>query len=430
MFLSFCGASFAARDSAVNQKQACLWFDCEANYRRLSSPDSVRHYLQLAKDTGFTDVVLDVKSIMGEVCWHSRIAPFMGEWEGWYRDQDYDLTAIMINECHRIGMRISASLNIFCGGHNFFGRGIIYKQYPQWQSLIYNNGVMTPIEKIKTTYNGMLNPADPEVRRYQLDVLAEFAGRYPHLDGIILDRVRYDGITGDFSDLSRREFERYAGITVGNFPEDILYWEEDSDKMRWRRGPLFKKWVEWRAGVIYTFFEEARRTIRQAAPEVEFGTYTGAWYPTYYEVGVNWASRDYDPSRDYDWATSEYRKWGCAELFDIYMTGLYYTDITTDDGKRRRAAVAKRTEAAMSEAEDDWYTVEGGAKHARELTRGAAPLIGSIYVEQYANHPEEFSLAIRMVMSACDGVMVFDISHIVSRGWWKIVAEAIKNPIK
>ena len=34
-----------------------------------------------------------------------------------------------------------------------------------------------------------------------------------------------------------------------------------------------------------------------------FGTYTGAWYPSYYEVGVNFASNQYDPSKDFDWAT-------------------------------------------------------------------------------------------------------------------------------
>ena len=33
-------------------------------------------------------------------------------------------------------------------------------------------------------------------------------------------------------------------------------------------------------------------------PNISFGTYTGAWYPSYYEVGVNFASKNYDPSKN------------------------------------------------------------------------------------------------------------------------------------
>ena len=43
-----------------------MWFDCEANYATLSHPDSIRYYVSKIHDMGFTDVVVDVKSIMGE----------------------------------------------------------------------------------------------------------------------------------------------------------------------------------------------------------------------------------------------------------------------------------------------------------------------------------------------------------------------------
>ena len=66
-------------------------------------------------------------------------------------------------------------------------------------------------------------------------------------------------------------------------------------------------------------------------PDISFGTYTGAWYPSYYEVGVNFASKKYDPSEDFDWATSEYKNYGYAELMDLYTTGNYYTDITIEE---------------------------------------------------------------------------------------------------
>ncbi len=59
-----------------------MWFDCEANYATLSHPDSIEFYLEKVRALGFGNVVVDVKSIMGETLYDSGIAPYMGEFEG------------------------------------------------------------------------------------------------------------------------------------------------------------------------------------------------------------------------------------------------------------------------------------------------------------------------------------------------------------
>ena len=51
-----------------------MWFDCEANYATLSSPDSIEFYLEKCRDLGFGNVVVDMKSIMGEVLYDSKKA--------------------------------------------------------------------------------------------------------------------------------------------------------------------------------------------------------------------------------------------------------------------------------------------------------------------------------------------------------------------
>jgi len=206
LFLALVVIGFSAH---ANSKQKYMWIDCEANYERMSSPDSIRFYLVKLKQIGFTDVVVDVKSIMGEVLYKSKIAPFMGEWEGHYRSEDFDMMDHFIREGHKLGLRVHASLNVFAGGHNFFNRGIIYKQHPEWQSLVYWEGKLMKIGDMKWNYNGMMNPANPEVQQYQKDILKEFALKYKKIDGIILDRMRFDNITSDFSDLSRKLFEEY-----------------------------------------------------------------------------------------------------------------------------------------------------------------------------------------------------------------------------
>ena len=409
-----------------NGKPLYMWFDCEANYARLSNPDSIRYYAEKLRDLGFTDLVVDVKSIMGETLYKSDIAPYMGEWKGVTRPETYDMLAHFIRIGHELGLRVHGSLNVFAGGHNFFDRGIIYGEHADWQSQVYTEGRIVPISSIKSNYNGMLNPANPEVQAYELAILREFATKYPDVDGIIFDRVRYDNITSDFSTLSKELFEACIGQKVEHFPEEILRWEQDAEgKWSWAEGPLFRRWIEWRASVIKGFVVEARKQLKEINPRLLIGDYTGAWYPTYYYVGVNWASERFDPAQYFDWATPDYRKTGYAEQLDIYMTGLYYTLVTKAEVDAANSAVGQRTEAGMTDDQSYWYCIEGGAEWARRLTAGVVPVTGSIYVDQYGNDAGRFTRAVAEALRDTDGLMIFDIVHIIQRDWWPELAEGI-----
>ena len=50
----------------ASQKPVYMWVDCEANFARMSSADSIAFYTEKMKAIGVTDIVVDVKSIMGE----------------------------------------------------------------------------------------------------------------------------------------------------------------------------------------------------------------------------------------------------------------------------------------------------------------------------------------------------------------------------
>ncbi|MEG0788606.1 MAG: alpha amylase family protein [Alistipes sp.] len=424
----FAALAVVSCTTVKQEKPLYMWFDCEANYARLSHPDSIRYYVTKLHDMGFTDLVIDVKSIMGETLYKSDIAPYMGEWEGVTRPANYDILALFIEEGHKQGLRVHGSLNVFAGGHNYFDRGIIYGEHADWQSQVYTEGKIVPISTIKSNYNGMLNPANPEVQEYELAILREFATKYPTVDGIIFDRVRFDNITSDFSLLSKELFEKYAGVSVRNFPDDILYWEQGADqKWNWKPGALFNKWVEWRASVIKNFVVKAHTQLKQANPKLLIGDYTGAWYPTYYYVGVNWASDQFDPSQDFDWATPEYKNTGYAEQLDIYMTGLYYTLVTKDEVDKANNLVGQRTEAGMVNEQNYWYCIEGGAEWAKKITKGVVPVTGSIYVEQYEGNATQFSRAVAQALRDTDGLMIFDIDHIIKRDWWSVLSEGIHD---
>ena len=411
-------------------KRLYMWLDCEANFERLSTPDSIDYYMGRIKELGFTDVVADVKSIMGEVLYKSDIAPYMGEWNGTVRSEEYDMLAEVEAACRKHGLGCFASLNVFCGGHNFVKRGIIYNEHPEWQSIGWWHNKLLPVNEMDFNYNGMVNPANPEVREYQLAILEEFARKYPTIDGIIFDRVRYDDIWADFSPLSLADVAPYAGLEKSPEPKDIMTWYEDENG-KWRHKPAtyFKEWMEYRAGVIKSFVEEAHKRIKAINPNLLLGDYTGAWYPTYYYVGVNWASEKYNPAEEFEWASENYYKTGYADLLDVYMTGLYYTPITKHEVDTHFPDIGQRMEAGMdAEARNYWYCVEGAAELAQKITCGVVPVVGSIYVEQYMGDEERFGRAVTQAIESCDGgMMLFDLCHIVSHNWWDTLQRAIER---
>jgi uncharacterized lipoprotein YddW (UPF0748 family) len=405
-----------------------LWMDATANFARLSTKDSVKYYLQKCKEVGVTDIVIDVKPITGEVLYESKIAPVMQEWKGFIRNNNFNLLQTAIEEGHALNLKVHASINVFSGGHSTFKRGIIYTNHADWQSKLYTDSGIVDISTIKTKISGMLNPANPAVQKYELSILSEILKKYKSLDGIILDRARYDGMEADFSDLSKTLFEKYIGKKVKQFPADIFSYKKGEKKLVKAPGILYKEWLEWRASVIYNFFKEARSVAKAANPKIIFGDYTGAWYPTYYEVGVNWASNKYDVQKDYPtWATKKYQQYGYAELLDLYSSGCYFYEVTKQEVADSNGIKAARTEAGMSDQKAPWYSVEGSAEMAMNITMKAAPLLGSIYVDQYKTNKTQCVKAMQMCLDKTNGLMIFDMVHIVERDWWDAIKNLQKN---
>ena len=155
--------------------------------------------------------------------------------------------------------------------------------------------------------------------------------------------------------------------------------------------------------------------------DIIFGTYTGAWYPSYYEVGVNFASKDYDPAKDFEWATPDYKNYGYAELIDLYATGNYYTDITLKD--YNGSEIWNETDSQAQSG--TWYCVEGSCRHLRQIL-GKNPFVGGILVDQFYDHPEKLSLTIDENLKDSDGLMVFDIVHIITKNLWNEIEAGMR----
>src|SRR5690606_28654518 len=268
-----------------------MWIDATANIERFNNKDTIDFYLEKLKDLGFTDIVVDMRPISGHLLYESEYAPLLTEWKGKEIIYTFDYLGYYIEKAHNLGLKAQVSLNTFVAGHNYTDEGPIYEGgKSDWATIVYppsEEVQFIPITEQKNKYSAMVNPVNEEYQEYILNIFREIVTKYPKLDGIILDRVRYDGFTADFSELSRQKFEEYLGKKLDVFPDDIYRWKKDElGNFYPERGQYFLQWFEWRASVIYKFMAKAREVIKEVNPEITFGTYTGAWYPSYFEVGV------------------------------------------------------------------------------------------------------------------------------------------------
>lgn len=100
------------------------------------------------------------------------------------------------------------------------------------------------------------NPVRTEVQDYICDILEDLAA-YQDLDGIFLDRGRFDGFESDFSTYTKQN-EAYIGATVTSFPNDII---PPGTKVGQLPNPLpkyFKQWLEFRVKTIHDFIAPDR----------------------------------------------------------------------------------------------------------------------------------------------------------------------------
>lgn len=411
------------------QDARLLWFDATANFERLGTHDGIDRVLHLTDSVGFTDIIIDVKPLSGQVLYDSELAPRLTTWDGYTRADSLRFVEYTIERARERGLRVHLALNVFAEGHKWVSEGPIYDAHPEWQTmLLREEGRIVPTTEVDEGYSAFTNPLREDVRRHQLGIIRELAERF-RPDGIVLDRARYDNLYSDFSDESRTAFERFIGHEVEHWPGDVLVRTDDPANPE--RGPLFREWLVWRASVITSFFEEAREVVKSVDPSMLFEVYVGAWYPIYYEMGVNWASRSYDPSEEFDWALPEYREHGYAELLDVIMTGNYYVEVTPEDLEETNDAI--RLDTGVQQLRDSTYSVESSIRLVDRLIGDAARVYPSLYVEQYslAGKPENFERALESALRMKGGVMLFDLVHIDRDELWDVVAEAFaRHPMK
>lgn len=402
-----------------------IWVDAAANFPDFAnSKENILRDLKLAKETGFTDVVVDVRPNNGDVLFTTDVADpvtSLGAWlpEGYSkveRTATWDYLQAFIDAGKEVGLNIHAGINTFVGANrtSLGPDGMLYRESEKrhWATQLFTeNGIQNTLDQ---SNNGarFLNPVHEEVQNFLLNMLDDLA-KYEGLSGIFLDRGRFDGIDSDFSAYTKAKFEAHLGFEVANFPDDIITKEMLQGGLPSELPMYFKEWLEFRAKVIHDFMGKARQRVKAVNSEVNFGVYVGGWYSSYYGVGVNWASPDYDTAKFYPkWATAKYKDYGYADEMDIILIGAY----------------APPTKVYGT---SEW-TIEGFCRLASDKIKGDALVIGGPDVgngawatagDQVVN--QAIVQSVEAAMGASDGYFLFDMIHLKLKNQWQYVKEGI-----
>ena len=219
------------------EKPRFMWIDAPANFPRFAdSKENIATDLKKAFDSGITDVVVDIRPYTGDILFNSSVGEPMVRIDVWdgpnyrfhNRTATWDYLQAFIDEGHKLGLKVHAGFNTFVGGCKYYyglgEDGLVFRDSSKkdWVTVLNIDGsLVNAMDCNDDAYcTKFLNPSNDDVQNYLLSLLRDLA-KYD-LDGIFLDRCRYDGIAADFSQVSKTKFEAYLGYSVTGFPNSML----------------------------------------------------------------------------------------------------------------------------------------------------------------------------------------------------------------
>lgn len=408
-------------------KPRLVWIDAAANFMDYANDASkIAEDVAKIKETGFTHIVVDVRPTNTGVLFKSSTEHALDKvdvWSNGYkwvnRTADFDYLQTFIDEGHKQGLTVFASMNTFVGGclcpYRLGEDGIFYRrpELKKWASVVNTaDGLANSLDLTEDTGAKFLSPANDEVQEYMLNLIGDLAS-YEDLDGIILDRCRFDdySLQSDFSDASRAKFEEYLGREIANWPSDVM--SPGKSSFDGSANDIQKSWLSFRAKVIHDFVEKASAKVHATNADCKFGVYVGGWYSSYYDSGVNWASPKYDPKADgYYWADSDYKNYGYADHCDVMIIGAY-ASANSIYGNRE-------------------WTMQGFCKQAGELIKGDAPYFGGPDIGNSTGFEDggqggKMKDIVDACINSAGGLFIFDLCHIKMYDYWKDIKSAIDS---
>jgi len=337
----------------------------------------------------------------GGVLYESQILPMRTEYNGITRNYDY--LQYFIDQCRANDIKIGAAMTVF----PTYGLGETAKYKDSdfegryCQEILSSAGVTDIRDNSTDGIFPFLNPADPFVRQFVMEVVEEIVSKYD-IDSFTLDYCRYQNYHSDFSETTHQAFQKDMGVIISNWPDDIFRIDGEGKEYF---GEHYKEFIEWRTSVITSYVEEIGQRIKAIKPDVKFEYWAASWWPLW-STGQNWISDKKNISGSYWWATADYYKTGFAKYLDVFQNGAYMSKLFP---------------------EYDSSSVAGQLNNGKNYIKGDCQMYGSYSVSGINFDPGE---AAHWCLKNTDGVMVFELCHIENNGYWSSIKKGFDAAIE
>jgi len=307
-------ASEQAEPTPALGPRTALWVLCEGSQRVLEHPERVARLLADARALGATDLFVQVYR-GGRAWFDSEFA----DAEPWHRAVEAakrDPLSALVAEAHAAGLKVHAWVNVLSLAGNRdapilrdLGRDAVQVDR-RGRSLLDYPQLEIPQPERATTRMGTpaiwLDPAAPGVSDRVVDTLAELAARYPELDGMHLDYIRYPdvlpftpgsrfevGVEFGYGEASRARFEAETGLRA---PGNGIHGHADA-------------WDQWRRDQVTNLVARVRGALHAVNPDAELSAAVSAY-----------------PARAYLSLFQDWRGWLEDGLLDFAVAMLYTRD--------------------------------------------------------------------------------------------------------
>lgn len=403
---------FFLKQDKGDSKEIVLWVEQFPNAKVLTNDQAVAQMAIHAAAAGFTSVALDVKGPEGYASYRKNDlskTPYYTVTKNpkkQMEDTGFDLLESIVKASRANGLKVYASFNFFTEGNITAHDCLMIEAHPDWEEMVQqpqDKGAILPVrqsargkqahEKGDILMLAFTNPSNKAVQDFQLLRVEEVIKNYD-IDGVILDRCRYDNLYADFSDITRDSFAAYLkdnGKKLDKFPADAFVIDENGAMVK---GQHYTEWLTFRSNTIKLFTDRVRSLVDKYKasknPDLKFAAYVGSWYEVYYQNGVNWASKNFRYNERLKFAENgiyndNYYKTSYVDNLDFLMIGTYYK--TGEEVNR--------------------YITLGNI-----LTGGDVPLIGSMSLPDLKQ--EQRADVFGASVKNSSGLMIFDLCYILN----------------
>jgi uncharacterized lipoprotein YddW (UPF0748 family) len=291
-----------------------LWVLCEGSQQVLEHPERLDVLLADAQALGVTDLFVQV--YRSGRAWFASTQADPTPYQAVFRKDGRDALQILITRAHAQGLRVHAWVNLLTLNHNDqapilrdLGRQAAVVDQKGRSVLDYPDYEIPPPDRgwLRMGTPGIwLDPAAPGVADRLAATLVELVKRYPGLDGLHFDYVRYADVL-PFSPGTR--FGVGLGFGYGA-PSRALFQEQTGLVAPFGSSLVnANAWDDWRRGRLTALVKEIAQRSRAARPGLQI---SAAVIP--------------DPDRAYRVDLQDWPGWLDAGILDFAVPMLYTRD--------------------------------------------------------------------------------------------------------